>query len=349
MVNEAFAHRRLSNGGPLVSELESRIADRLGVAHCVAVCNGTVGLEIVMRGLGLEGEVIVPSFTFVATPHAVRWLGLRPVFADADPLTHNLDPAAVEAAIAPSTAAILGVHVWGRAAAIDELQRIADQHSIPLIFDAAHAFLCSHGGTSIGNFGAAEVFSFHATKFFNTFEGGAICTNDDALAERFRRLRNFGFDDSGLMADIGTNGKLSEVCGAMGLANLEVIDSVVEKNRRNFLAYREALNASGLLSLIDYDEQESNNYQYIVAELDSDCGMTVEQLSQALDAEGIRCRRYFWPGCHEAAPYADTDASHLVNTQALTERVLVLPTGDAVDPDDIAVIGQILAQLERTE
>lgn len=185
-VNEILDSQWLTNNGPMVQEFERRIAERVGVRHCVAMCNATIALEIAIRALGLSGEVIVPSWTFVATAHALYWQGITPVFADIDPDTHNLVPDAVRRMITPRTSGIIGVHLWGRAAPIDELQAIADEHGLKLMFDAAHAFGSSYKGQSIGRFGACEVFSFHATKAFNTMEGGAVVTNDDELAEAMR-------------------------------------------------------------------------------------------------------------------------------------------------------------------
>jgi len=178
LMGDMFDRRRLSNNGPLLQEFESRVARRLGVRNCVAMCNGTIALEIAIRALGLTGEVIVPSYTFVATAHALHWQGLTPVFADIDPSTHNLDPDAVRRMITPRTSGIIGVHLWGRGAPVAALQEVADENGLQLMFDAAHAFDCSFQGKMIGGFGRAEVLSFHATKFFNTFEAGAIVTDD---------------------------------------------------------------------------------------------------------------------------------------------------------------------------
>ena len=213
---EIFDRRWLSNNGPVVQEFERRVAEYHGVKHCISMCNGTVALEIAIRALGMEGEVIVPSYTFVATAHALSWQGITPVFADIDPVTHNLDPEAVRRMITPRTTGIIGVHLWGQAAPVEALQQIADEHGLKLMFDAAHAFGCSRNGRMIGNFGACEVLSFHATKFFNTFEGGAILTNDDDLAEKMRLMRNFGFSGLDNVVHMGTNGKMIEVAAAMG-------------------------------------------------------------------------------------------------------------------------------------
>ena len=224
----------LSNNGPMAQAFEREVARFLGVKHCVAMCNGTIALEIATRALEMHGEVIVPSYTFIATAHALQWQAITPIFADIDPVTHNLDPVAVRKMITPRTTGILGVHLWGRPAPVEALQEIADEHHLHLMYDASHGFGCSHGGQLLGNFGECEVFSFHATKFFNTFEGGAIVTNDDALAEKTRLMRNFGFVNYDHVIYPGTNGKLTEIAAAMGLTNLQELDRFVAVNWRNY-------------------------------------------------------------------------------------------------------------------
>src|SRR6266705_51157 len=192
-IGNVLDSRWLTNGGPCAQEFEHRIADLVGVKHCIAICNATVALEIAIRALNLSGEVIVPSFTFVATAHALQWQQITPVFCDIDPLTHNINPRKIEHLITPRTSGILAVHLWGRPCAIEELQAIADANGLALLFDAAHAFGCTYGTRKIGGFGRAEVLSFHATKFISAGEGGAVMTNDAALAERMQLMKNFGF------------------------------------------------------------------------------------------------------------------------------------------------------------
>src|SRR5437773_1291435 len=256
-INDLLDRRWLTNDGPLLQEFEQRICQLIGVKHCICVCNATVGLEILARALGLSGEVILPSFTFVATAHALRWLGITPVFCDVDPATHNLDPFEVEKLIGSRTSAILGVHVWGRACDVDALIDLARRRGLKLLFDAAHAFACSHQGRRIGSFGNAEIFSFHATKFVNSFEGGAIVTNDKELADRLRLMRNFGFADVDMVNCVGTNGKMSEASAAMGLTSLESIGNFVELNRRNFHLYEDYLGGLPGVSLVRYDKSET--------------------------------------------------------------------------------------------
>jgi len=344
-VDDIFERRWLSNDGPLVQEFEERVAAHLGVKHCVAMCNGTIALEIAIRALGLEGEVIVPAYTFVATAHALQWQGITPVFADIDPATHALDPAAVRKMITPRTSGIIGVHLWGRGAPVDALQEIADEHGLKLMFDAAHAFSCTHGGRKIGGFGACEVLSFHATKFFNSFEGGAVVTDDDELARTMRLMRNFGFSGLDKVDYPGTNGKMIEIAAAMGLVNLESVDDVIAANRANYDAYRGALAGIPGVRLLAYDEAERNNYQYVIVEVGADCPVPRDTLVDTLRAENILARRYFWPGCHKMEPYRSLFPHAgllLPATEAVAASVIVLPTGQTMNAQKIAVVGQVI-------
>jgi dTDP-4-amino-4,6-dideoxygalactose transaminase len=345
-VEDMFERRWLTNDGPYVQELERTLERILGVAHCVAVSNATIGMAIAARAIGLTGEVIVPAFTFVATPHVLEWHGITPVFADADPATHNLDPACVKQLITSRTTGVLGVHVWGRPCAIDELTDLTDRYGLALLFDAGHAFAGSHQGRMLGNFGRAEIFSFHATKFVHSFEGGAIATNDTALATRVARMRNFGFGGSGEVTDVGINGKMSEVAAAMGLTSLESLDEIVAVNRHNHEMYRARLSRVPGLRVAQYDSRERANYQYVVAEVDAaEAGISRDVLHKALLAEGVLARRYFHPGCHRMEPYRSLPRYrdlHLPVTERLAERVLCLPTGIAMSPGNIDEVCDII-------
>lgn len=346
LAREILDRRWLSNNGPLVQEFERRIATYLGVKHCICVCNATIGLEITTRAAGFEGEVIVPSYTFVATAHALQWQGITPVFADIDPSTHNIDPRQIARHITPRTTGILATHVWGRACDIEALSDIAYEHNLKLIFDAAHAFGCSHRGKMIGGFGLAEVFSFHATKFLNSFEGGAITTNDDDLARRIRLMTNFGFAGYDNVIHVGTNGKMTEICAAMGIANLESIDSLIATNRRNYQLYRELLGGIRGLSVIDYSRAERNNFQYIVVEVDAaQLRVSRDELVTHLHSQGILARKYFWPGAHQMEPYRSLypySRMLLSNTESLAQRIIVLPTGTEAKPEHIAHVCSLI-------
>lgn len=338
--------RILTNNGPLVQELEAAIAAHLGVRNCITVCNATIGLEIAIRALGMTGEVIVPALTFVATAHALQWQGITPVFCDIDPVTHTLDPRQVEALITPRTTGIIGVHLWGRPCDTDALAAIAARHNLRLLYDAAHAFSCSANGTMIGNFGDVEVVSFHATKFFNSVEGGAILTNNDELARAMRLMINFGFAGFDRVVSIGTNGKMNELSAAMGLTSLESIDTFIGQNRANYHAYRRELSGIPGITQVMYDEAEQANFQYIVLEIDElHTGISRDELVDMLWAEGVVARRYFFPGCHRMEPYASTMpdiAVRLPHTEAVAARLLSLPTGTAVDAATIATIAGLL-------
>lgn len=336
---EILDSRWLTNGGPKVKEFEQRLADYLGVKHAVAMCNGTVALEIATKAAGVCGEVILPSFTFVATAHAVQWQGFRPVFCDIDPKTHCIDPKRAAELITPNTTAIIGTHVWGNPCAVEELTELAGKHRLHLMFDAAHAFGCSHQGKMIGGFGEAEVFSFHATKFFNTFEGGAVTTNDDALANKIRLMKNFGFAGKDNVTYIGTNGKMNEFCAAMGLTGLDSLPSFIDRNCRNYESYREALKDLAWLRLFPYSAEEQNNFQYVILEVcDESAPLTRDELVQVLEAENVLARRYFYPGAHQMEPYRSYQphASLLLpETQKLCRRVMSLPTGTSIEEADV--------------
>jgi len=345
-VGDILDRRWLTNAGRYVQEFEQRIAEMIGVQHCIAMCNATIAIEIAIRATGMTGEVIVPSFTFVATPHALQWQEITPVFCDIDPTTHNLDPRRVEELITPRTSGIIGVHLWGRGCDIDALSEIARRRGLKLLFDSAHAFGCSYHGRMIGGFGDAELFSFHATKFFNTFEGGAVVTNDGELARKVRLMKNFGFSGYDEVTYIGTNGKMNEVSAAMGLTNLESMSDFMTVNYRNYRQYREQLSGPEGIKLMTYDESEACNFQYIVLEIDqSKALINRNEVLQVLWTENILARRYFYPGCHRVEPYRSyfPHAGMLLpQTEALTERVLVLPTGTAVGPEEIRKICQII-------
>jgi dTDP-4-amino-4,6-dideoxygalactose transaminase len=335
----------LTNSGPLVQEFEETIAGIVDVPHCVATCNGTVALEIAIRAAGLRGEVIVSPFTFVATAHALQWQGITPVFCDIDRHTHNLDPNRVEEMITPRTTGIIGVHLWGRPCAIDPLTEIAERRGLRLLFDAAHAFGNTHRRRMIGGFGIAEALSFHATKFVNSFEGGAIVTHDADFAARAVLMRNFGFADYDTVSYVGTNGKMTEVAAAMGLTSLESRSEFYEANRRNHAAYREGLRDVPGVELIRYDDDELCNRQFIVIEVDGSAGLSRDDLQRVLWAENVLARRYFYPGCHRMEPYRSYFPHAglvLPETERLVARVLALPTGTAVDAETVAAVTDLI-------
>ena len=345
-IDDILDRRWLTNGGEYVNEFEQRVAKLTGAEHCVAMCNATVGLEIAIRALGLKGEVIVPSFTFIASAHALQWQEITPVFCDIDRKTHSLDPRRVEEKITSRTTGIIGVHLWGRACDIDGLTELARHRKLKLLFDSAHAFGSSHRGRMIGSFGDAEVFSFHATKFLNSLEGGAVTTNDAELAHKLRLMRNFGFSTYDKTDSIGVNGKMNEISAAMGLTNLESMDEWIAINRRHYQQYQQELGGLLGINFVLYDENERSNYQYVVLEIEEQkTGISRDHLLEILHAENVLARRYFYPGCHRMEPYRTLypDAYlSLPQTEFVAARVLTLPTGQAITPDIISRVCAII-------
>lgn len=345
-VDEILDRRWLSNNGPVVQEFEKRIAEILGVKHVVAMCNATAGIEIACHALGLKGEVIVPSYTFIATAHALQWQGITPVFADMDPRTHNLNPEKIEKLITPKTTGIIGVHVWGRGCDTEAIEKVASKHRLKVMYDASHAFGCSFKGQMIGTFGECEVFSFHATKFINCLEGGVVTTNHDQLAHQMRMMTNFGFTGYDRVEYLGINGKMNEISAAMGLTNLEAMQAIIETNKKNYEHYRDQLRDIPGVKLVEYNPAEKNNYQYVVIEVDpSICRRGRDDLVEALHAENIIARKYFWPGCHRMEPYKSLfpDAYlTLSETERVSANVIVLPTGQQIQDSDLKRICGII-------
>jgi dTDP-4-amino-4,6-dideoxygalactose transaminase len=345
-VRKMFGENILTNNGPLVREFEERIADMAGTKYAIAVSNASLALTLVAKCLELRGEVVLPSYTFVATPHSMLMAGLKPIFADIDPSTHNICLRSTAKLINRNTAAIIGVHLWGRPCDIFELEKLAEKHTIPLFFDAAHAFGASLNGRKIGSFGTCEVFSFHATKFLNSFEGGAITTNSGDLAEKLRLARNFGFSGVDKVTSWGTNAKMPEICAAIGLTNLESMSKFVDVNRKNYEYAKRIFSNSNRVKLLEFNESNSPNYQYLVVELTSaDAHNDRERLISELHRNGYIVRRYFWPSCHKMEPYRD-DLSHtpifLKNTELVADRVMVLPTGKQIKKHNLDEIAGIL-------
>jgi dTDP-4-amino-4,6-dideoxyglucose len=347
-INEVLDREWLSNMGPLMYEFEARLAEIAGVRHCVSLCNATVALQMLMGDEATAGgpgdEVIVPALTFPATAHAVYWRGLRPVFADVDPVTGLIDPDHVESLITPRTRAIVGVQLWGQPCDVERLEKIAEGYRLRLYYDAAHALGCSHDGRPLGSYGHAEVFSFHATKIVNSFEGGAIVTDDDELAERMRAERNFGFggpDGAVLLA--GTNGKLSEAGAAMGLTSLEALDDTIAHNRANYEHYRRLLAGIPGVTTLVYDDLDRNNHHYMMVSVDAAVsGLHRDTLLTLLRAENVMAQPYFSRGLHQMKPYAQTPPVSLPNSEALCEQLLALPTGPAVDAGDVELISDVI-------
>jgi dTDP-4-amino-4,6-dideoxygalactose transaminase len=337
-IKEMLDRKYFTNDGPFVKEFEKRVAAYLGVKECILVCNATVALELASRALGFEGEVIIPAFTFIATAHCLQWQGITPVFCDIDSITHQIDPMKISRLITPKTTGILPVNLWGGVCNIEDINEIATNYGLKVLFDSSHAFGCSLDDIMVGNFGNVEVFSFHATKFLNSLEGGAITTNDEVLAEKIRFMRNFGFNGQDNVSYVGTNGKMNEASAAMGLVNLDYIDQFIEKNKSNHQLYSSRLVPLGI-PVYQYNQMNKCNFQYIVTEVDEEItDISRDLLVNILTAENIFARRYFSPGVHRQEPYKSyfPHVPMLVPmTEKICKQVMVLPTGTQVEIEDI--------------
>ena len=342
-MQDVFKRNYYTNNGPLVQNLEAEIAKLHGAKHCIATCNATVAQIILLKALELTGEIILPSFTFVATAHSCLWQNLTPVFCDISQETLMIDVAQAEKLITSKTCAIIGVHLFGNTADVEQLERLCAQYEVELIFDAAHAFGCTIGDTPVGGGGRAEFLSFHATKFFSTFEGGAILTNDDMLAERARLLRNFGFQGYDDVGFLGINGKMPEASAAMGLASIPEIENRRERFERNYEQYRSLLSHVPGVSVLKVGAQGKSNFQYVVLFIDEQVfGVSRDILCDVLWKENIIARKYFFPGCHRMAPYNTLypDAyTWLPITESVSQSVLCLP---ANLPDGDADINKVI-------
>ncbi len=345
LLRQIWQTRILTNGGPFHRELEERLRAHLGVPHIALFNNATTALIVALQALGLSGEVITTPYSFVATSHALLWSGLTPVFVDIDPTTLNLDPARIEAAITPRTCAILPVHCYGRPCDVEGIGAIADRHGLKVIYDAAHAFGVRHRGTSVLNHGDLSVLSFHATKVFNTFEGGAIVCADRAMKERIDKLKNFGFDDETSVSEIGLNGKMSELNAAFGLVQLRHIDTALARRGAVDAAYREGLRGIPGLRCLDFSGAGEANYAYFPILVGPDYPISRDALYDALKREGIHPRRYFSPLISDFPMYrglASARRADLPVAAAAADAVLCLP----IYPDlDAATVARIVRRI----
>lgn len=351
LIGGALDRRVLTHGGPLLREFERAVAAVAGVAHCVATCNATIAMQLLVRAMGLRGEVVLPSWTFIATAHALLWEGVTPVFCDVDERTGNLDPRSVAELITPRTSAIAAVHMWGVPAPAQQLTSLAREHGLRLYFDSAHAVAGRCDGRPVGGHGAAEVFSFHATKLVNAFEGGAVVTDDGELAERVRAMRDYGRNGDGTVGMLGLNAKMTEPSAAMGLVSLEDLDRLLAVHRERHERYAAGLAGVPGVRLRDPASRESNR-SYAVVEVDQEyAGLTRDELCAVLHAENVLARNHFHPGCHRSEPYRRAPRRHtprpLTATEALSGRVLVLPTGTSLENQDVDRVCEVIGEAVR--
>jgi dTDP-4-amino-4,6-dideoxygalactose transaminase len=323
-----WSSRILTNSGPYHERLEAALCEMLGVPYISLFNNGTVALSTALDALSLSGEVITTPYSFVATSHCIRKSGCVPVFADVDPQTLNLDPAKIESAITAATSAILPVHCYGNPCDVDAIEAIAKRHQLPVVYDAAHAFGVECHCGSVLTHGDLSVLSFHATKVFNTFEGGAIVSRDAAMKSRVDKLRNFGFVDEVTVVETGGNGKMSEINAALGLLQLKYFDQAVELRHRIDTAYRERLAQIEGINAIDVSSQARHNYSYFPVLIEDEFAMSRDSLYQRFREENIYARRYFFPLISSFPMYRELPSaapSNLPIAEDAARKVLCLP------------------------
>jgi dTDP-4-amino-4,6-dideoxygalactose transaminase len=328
LLQEIWQRAVLTNGGPLHERFESALATHLGVDQLSLFNNATVALMAALRQQEVAGEVITTPFSFVATTHAIRWVGAVPVFVDIDPRTLNLDPARIEAAITPRTSAILPVHCYGHPCDVEAIDAIARKHALRVIYDAAHAFGVRWKGRSLLDWGALAVLSFHATKVFNTFEGGAVVCSERAARDALELVKNFGIVDETTVSTVGLNGKMSEFNAAIGLLQLESVDADIARRRAVHDRYRAALGDVPGLTLLDSGNSEGHNFSYCPILVDAPYPLSRDALYERLKQRGVFARRYFYPLLSSLPMYRDLPSAapqRLPVAHWAAERVLCLP------------------------
>lgn len=335
----------LTNGGPLHQQLEQELCDYLGVEHIALFNNGTIALLTALQSLRVTGEVITTPYSFVATAHSLLWNGIKPVFVDIDPVTMNLDPAKIEAAITPHTTAILPVHCYGHPCDTIAIQKVADTYNLRVIYDAAHAFGVKDAGGSVLRHGDLSVLSFHATKVFNTFEGGAIVCADAKTKLRIDQLKNFGFVDEVTVVAPGINGKMSEINAAFGLLQLKYIDQAMTRRREINDLYHSQLSSIKGIRIVEEVGQTVANYSYFPILVEANYPLSRDELYQKLKDNNVHGRRYFYPLISEFPMYRGMNSAHRDNLPAandISEKVLCLPIYPALTNAEVLHICNII-------
>jgi dTDP-4-amino-4,6-dideoxygalactose transaminase len=337
----------ITNNGRQQELLESALRAYLRVPQLSLFNNGTIALFTALRALDLRGEVITTPFTFPATPHALAWSGVTPVFADVDPVRLTLDPARVEEAITPQTTGILGVHVYGIPCDVDGLQQVADRHGLKLVYDGAHAFGTTVNGAGIGTFGDLTMFSFHATKLFHTAEGGALACRDGAMRDRINQLKNFGIIDPETVSSIGLNGKMNELQAALGLAVLDCLPAEITKRKTLLQLYRRSLGSLPGVTMMEEPAGVESSYQYCAIRIDEErFGCSRDVVHGELLKHNVISRKYFFPLCSDYACYRDlpsADPARLPTARKAARQVLCLPLYGSLPLSAVQCICEMIA------
>jgi len=339
-LEQIWESRQLTNSGPFHQQLEQALRDYLGVSQIALFTNGTLALVTALQALRITGEVITTPYSFVATAHSLLWNGIRPVFVDIDPVTLNLDPDRIEAAITPHTTAIMPVHCYGHPCEVERIQKIADNYGLKVIYDAAHAFGVHGQDGNILNHGDLSVLSFHATKVFNTFEGGAIVCHDAKTKQRIDHLKNFGFVDEVTVVAPGINGKMSEIMAAFGLLQLQGIDAALHKRQTIDARYRAALADVKGITCLPVREGRAN-YAYFPILVGPEYPLSRDTLYERLREHGIYARRYFYPLISDFPMYRGMPSAapeNLPVAKAAAERVICLPIHPALGAEDVDAV-----------
>lgn len=339
MIADIYASKWITNNGTFHRELEKELAHYLKVPYLSLFTNGTLPLITALQALCIKGEVITTPYSFVATTHALWWNGIKPVFVDIDPATGNIDPNKIEAAITPNTTAIMPVHVYGQPCDTKTIQEIADKYGLKVIYDAAHAFGVEVNGESILNAGDLSTLSFHATKVYNTIEGGALVMHDEKMKKRIDYLKNFGFADEVTVVAPGINSKMDEMRAAYGLLNLKQVDAAIEARRQVAIKYRAVLRSVEGISFFDDIPGIKHNYSYFPIFIDSEkCGMTRDELYFKMKGENVLGRRYFYPLISTFSTYRGLGSAapcNLFQAHKMADSVICLPMHHALSGEDI--------------
>jgi dTDP-4-amino-4,6-dideoxygalactose transaminase len=346
-LREIWDSRILTNGGPFHDRLETELCEYLGIKHISLFANCTIGLITAIQALGVSGEVITTPYTFTATAHSLLWNGIKPVFVDIDPHTLNLDPSRIEAAITPATTAIMPVHCYGHPCDVEAISKIANAHGLKVIYDAAHAFGVQLHNGSLLNYGDLSVLSFHATKVFNTFEGGAIVSPDAQTKCHIDQLKNFGFVDEITVATAGINGKMSEFNAALGLLQLRNIDQAITRRQEIDARYRRGLRTIKGIGCVRDAGERIANYAYFPILVRPDYPLSRNELYRVLRANGIHTRRYFYPLVSTFKMYCDLPSAQQASlpvASKVAEEVLCLPIYPELSESDVDRIISILQE-----
>jgi len=341
-LKDIWESKWLTNNGKYHQLLEKALCDYLGVKYISLFSNGTLALITALQALKISGEVITTPFSFVATTHSLWWNNIKPLFVDIDPETFTLDPGKIEAAITPKTTAILPVHVYGNPCKVEEIQNIANKYGLKVIYDAAHTFGVKVNGTPIANFGDLSVLSFHATKIFNTFEGGAIVCHDEKTKKHIDSLKNFGLVDEITVVEPGINAKMNEFQAALGLLQLKYIDNSIERNKQIVYVYRQGLrDVRGITVLEDIDKVQ-HNYSYFPVLIDKEkYGKSRDDVYEGLKKKNIFTRRYFYPLISQFPTYKELESAKpglMPVAEKVAKDVLCLPIYPALDAEKVLFI-----------